>query len=406
MEIVSDVRARMQQALWNSGHDLARRCLQRWCQLVMEAERDAFLACRRHERSSARRGYRNGYEPRRLGSKHGLLRLRVPRTRGTERPFRTLLFDLYERRAPVIERTVEAWVAAGCSTRKVTQQMIETFGQIISPTTVSAIVARIDQEMAAWRRRPLTRSYRVLWLDAKHGKLRKPPRKGRRRGRKQKGVMLVAWGLTHDGREELVDFQAVAGEERYEVWEPFLRRLWQRGVKSWNPWGERLELVVTDGQAGLEAAVDMVFPTTPKQRCVFHKLKNLPAHLRDRGHREAIRASASAVLKGVQTAPEAWARLDAWSARWRDLEPEAVAWLRAGFERMLTYLTVTPALRTRVRTTNPAERFIKEIEAATGHVPVWENPQSWQRHLWILWKDLKRRGYRPTRTRSEFTRNT
>ena len=406
MYSLSDNWTRMQEALWQEGREQGRRLLTRWCHLVMQAERDLFLGCGHHERSAVRRGWRNGYEGRQLETPFGVLRLRVPRVRGTERPFRTRLWNAYARRNRQVEAAVEAWVAAGCSTRAVVDVMTETFGYVVSPATVSRIVAKIDTELALWRQRPLERSYRILWLDAKHGRMRKRVRKGCRRGRKTKGVLLLAWGLTHDGREELVDFEAVQGEERYEVWEAFLTRLWERGVRPWNRWDEQMEMIVTDGHPGLEAAVAMVYPTTPVQRCRFHKVQNLAAHLRDRTHRGALLASASGVWDGVQTAAEAFRRLERWAETWRAVEPEAVANLVDDFERTLTYLTAPPALRTRVGTTNPIERLILEIEKATDHVPVWEDARSWQRHVWVLWKCLRRRSYRPTRPRPEFTRTS
>jgi putative transposase len=406
MQSVSDVRARMQEAIWCRGKAQARQVLVRWCQLFMEAERDTVLGCRPHERSAHRRGYRNGYEGRSLETVFGVVRLRVPRVRDTDRVLRTLLFDAYRRRGRDVEAAVEAWVAAGCSTRAVVDVMTETFGYAVSPATVSRIVAQIDAELAAWRSCPLERSYRVLWLDGKHGKLRKRRRKGRKRGRKQKGVLLVAWGLRHDGREELVDFEAVEGGETYEVWARFLTRLWERGVVPRNRWDEPLEMIVTDGDAGLEGACELVWPTVPRQRCVFHKLQNVGRRLRDRSLRGAVLATASALWDGVQTAAEASRRLQGWSQRWRPVEPEAVETLVDGFDQTLRYLNLAPALRRRVRTTNPIERVMKEIEQATDHVPIWEHTRSWERHLWILWKRLKHRGYRPTRPRPEFTRSS
>jgi len=412
MHSVSDRRAWAQEIIWQRGQDEAARRLKQFCHMLMETERDAFLGCRHHERSRGRRGYRNGYHKRFLGTLFGVLTLRVPRVRGTDRPLRTLLFDAYARRTRDVETAVEAWVAAGCSTRAVVDVMTETFSHAVSPTTISRIIAKIDAELALWRTRPLERSYRVLWLDAKHGKVRKPPPKGRRgrkrrrRGRKQKGVLLVAWGLTHDGREELVDLEACSGEERYEVWEPFLTRLWERGLRPWNRWDERLEVIVTDGHGGLEAAVQTVYPTVAKQRCLFHKMQNLTQHLADRKNRKALLASAARIWRDVQTAAEAQARLAAWTQWWRPEEPEAVATLVEGFEQTLTYLTLPPALRQRVRTNNPIERFMGEIEKATDHVPVWEDPASWNRHVWILWKRLKHRNYRPTRPQPEFTQTS
>jgi putative transposase len=409
MQSVSDVRPQVQEAIWHRLRHQAGHMLTRFCQALMEAERDTFLDCRPHERSAHRRGYRNGYEGRSLETVFGVLRLRVPRVRDTERALRTLLFDAYRRRSRDVEVAVEAWVAAGCSTRAVVDAMSEAFGYAVSPATISRIVAQIDAELAAWRLRPLERSYRVLWLDAKHGYVRKRPgrrRKRRRRGRRQKAVLLVAWGLRHDGREELVDFQAVQGTETYETWAAFLTRLWERGVVPRNRWDEPLEMIVTDGDAGLEGACDLVWPTVPRQRCVFHKLQNVGRRLRDRSLRGAVLATASALWDGVQTAAEASRRLQGWSQRWRPVEPEAVETLVDGFDQTLRYLNLAPALRRRVRTTNPIERVMKEIEQATDHVPIWEHTRSWERHLWILWKRLKHRGYRPTRPRPEFTRTS
>lgn len=406
MGTVPDACTRMQEALWQAGRQYGEKCMARWCQMVMEAERDAFLGRGHHERAGCRQGHRNGYWDRRLETPYGRLKLKVPRVRGTEEPFQTALWDAYARRTCEVDAAVEAWVAAGCSTRAVVDAMTEAFGHVVSPATISRILAALDAELGDGRERFLERSYRVLWLDAKHGKLRKHPRKGRKRGRKQDGVLLVAWGLRHDGREELVDVEAFPGPERYEVWEAFLTRLWERGVRPWNRWDEHLEMIATDGHAGLEAALAMVYPTTPVQRCLFHKTQNLQAYLRDRTHRQAVLASASAIWDGLQTRAQARRRFQDWADRWHEVEPEAVANLADGFERTLTYLAAPAALRRRVRTTNPVERFILEIEKATDHVPIWEDPQSWERHIWVLWKRLQHRSYRPTRVQAEFTHSS
>ena len=83
-----------------------------------------------------------------------------------------------------------------------------------------------------------------------------------------------------------------------------------------------------------------------------------------------------------------------------------MATLREWFDQTLRYLNLEPALRMRSRITNPIERFAGEREKATYHVPIWGNPHSWERHVWVLWKRLKHRNYRPTRPRPEFTRTS
>ncbi|MFL5665770.1 MAG: transposase [Ktedonobacteraceae bacterium] len=41
------------------------------------------------------------------------------------------------------------------------------------------------------------------------------------------------------------------------------------------PERRRLDLIVTDGHDGLLAAVQELFPATPRQRCLVHKQRNV-----------------------------------------------------------------------------------------------------------------------------------
>lgn len=300
-------------------------------------------------------------------------------------------------------------MAAGCATRAVADLFEGAFEGLLSAGTVSRVLAQVDAELAAFRARPLVRGYRVLWLDAKHGY----QRCGRRRGRRRKAVLLTAWGLRHDGGEELIDFRACPGQENEENWTAFLTDLERRGVRIENRWAERLELVVTDGHDGLEAGLGTVYPKVPHQRCIFHKSQNLVAHLADRQNRRAIQRSASAIYAGTQTRAAARRKAERWARFWSRWEPEAVGCFMADFEQTLLYLNLPAALWRRVRTNNPVERWLLEVQRATGHAGAWMNLQSWDRHVWVVWKKLKRQGYAPLRRRHhrpagkpEFTRNS
>ena len=60
--------------------------------------------------------------------------------------------------------------------------------------------------------------------------------------------MLVALGLRHDGKNEIIDFRLAQSESAAE-WERFLGDLIRRGLI-----GDGLEMVGVDGVAGLLAA--------------------------------------------------------------------------------------------------------------------------------------------------------
>jgi putative transposase len=127
-------------------------------------------------------------------------------------------------------------------------------GQPVSPTTVSRVAKRLDAAVAAFHARPLGDQYRVLMLDGVVlsrktgvGAVRRP--------------VLVALGLRADGKKEIIDFR-LATSESAAAWERFLTNLFRRGLA-----GKDLEMLCVDGGAGLLAALPVVYPGVPVQRC-------------------------------------------------------------------------------------------------------------------------------------------
>ena len=405
MAEVSTYRASVQQGIWREFDRMTALTLKHTLESFMEQERDSLLACSYHERSERRRGYRNGYDHRYLETRKGRLKLRVPKVRNCSQPLQTLVFDAYKRRTRDIEQAVEHWVAAGQSTRSIELSLQLAFGCMFSASTVSRVIAKVDAELQAFHVRRLEHGYRVIYLDGKYGYICRRRKHGRR-GRKKSAVMLSCWGIRHDGSEELVDFMACEGGESEENWTRFLTSLEARGVRARNPWHMPLELIVTDGDKGLEAALLTVYPHTPKQLCHFHKIQAMSRHLEDFANRKAITSSAGAIYSEARTAAQSKARLREWIAQWQDKEPAAVKSFCRSFGYTLTHFNLEPELRKRVRTTNPIERFHLELEKATGHAGAWQNSKSWERHVYLVWRRLKRSGYKPTLPNQLFTRNS
>jgi len=63
-----------------------------------------------------------------------------------------------------------------------------------------------------------------------------------------------------------------------------------------------------------------------------------------------------------------------------------------------------PALRRRVKTSNPIERFIRELDRKFERVGVFPGARSWERMTYLVYRQLLDRGYRPTRPYPTFTR--
>jgi putative transposase len=388
------VRTVCQEKLWEYFRSQVRWSLKLLLEGFMEHERDLFVGCDAFERSSARKAYRNGYHERWLDTTLGLIKLRRPRVRGADRPFDSLVFDRYKRRQRRLDQAVLDWVACAVSTRDVSRLMQRSFEGVVSAGAVSRIVAGLDAQIRAFHARPLEHGYRFVFFDAKHGYISRK-RKRRGRGKKKKAVLLLALGVRHDGSEELIDF-GVADSESEKSWTSFMTQLERRGLARENRWAQKLQMIVSDGDAGLRAALWMVYPMVPKHRCVYHKLQDIQDHLRDRDHRKAIMASAGQIYDALDTPQQALRRLGRWVKRWADREPEAVRNFVYEFEDTLIYLNAPPEWRTHLKTTNPIERFIEELNRKIKNVGIFPSAASWERATYLSWQRLQDRGRDPT----------
>ena len=242
---------------WGEGYrSLGRQALAEVIEDQMAMAVDRYL---RPARGGDGPDRRNGHYPRHLLTTLGDIELRVPRTR---RYSPTGVLRAYARREAEIDRVILAGFVLGLSTRKVGETLLAMLGRELSATTVSRVAKTLDSAVAAFHRRPLKNQYKVLMLDGVllarktgAGALRRP--------------VLVALGLRPDGKKEIIDFRLAASESAAE-WERFLTDLFRRGLT-----GEGLDMVCVDGGSGLLAALPVVLPGLPVQRCWAHKIRNI-----------------------------------------------------------------------------------------------------------------------------------
>jgi transposase-like protein len=109
-----------------------------------------------------------------------------------------------------------------------------------------------------------------------------------------------------------------------------LEDLHRRGLE-----GIHLRLIATDGGTGLGAAIGMVYPKVPHQRCWAHKLRN-GASLLPRKIQAACLRGAKRIYQ-TDTAQDAGKRFRAWKTEWQEQAPKAVACLERDLEDLLTF---------------------------------------------------------------------
>lgn len=324
----------------------------------------------RHLEEMAARGEadrRNGRYTRHLLTEIGDIELTVPRTRTYSAQE---VVQSYARRVGEIDRMILACFVLGLSTRKVGEALLPLLGEPVSPSTVSRVARILDQSVTAFHARPLRREYRFLIFD---GVVLK-----RRTGAGAvKRTVLVALGITWDNRKEVIDFVIAQGESQ-AAWEGFLSDLYRRGLQA-----EGVALIVTDGGKGLLAALPLVYPHIPVQRCWAHKSWNVLNHAR-KDDREAMKKDLHRIshATGRRAAQSA---LGCFRRRWEEIYPKAVRCLLADEELLLTFFQVKDrGLWRHVRTTNAIERRFREVRRRTRPMGVFSDRTSMERILYAV----------------------
>ena len=334
--------------------------------LQVDAQRQ--LGAGLYERTLERVGYRCGSRPRSLVTPKGTYELTVPRSR--EVPLRFRLFERYRRLWRQVDELLRQTYLGGCSTRRTGEILELVLGVRVSAQTVSRALSALTPLVERFHRRELEDHYRILLLDGVTQRL-----KGWR-GKAVVKLVLVAYGITWDGRREMIDF-LVSPSESEAAWWGFLNRLHKRGLE-----GEALELIVSDGCPGLARAIQFLFPHVRHQRCWAHKLRNIADKV---NKQDQVRVLAGA--KRIYTAATRTAALAAfkrWNNRWIQQYPKAVRCLERDLESLLTFFDFPVGMHRHIRTTNMIERSFKEVRRRTRPIGCFNNKESCERIIYAV----------------------
>jgi len=369
---------------WEMEEEVVKGLRRRLIEGALEAERTMLIGCKRHERREQRRGYRNGYWRRWIILKDGRLQIRMPRIRG--KGYESGIIPRYKQRVKQVDGTLLKIFLYGASTRLTAEALRPLIGQALSAQTISNIAKSLDEEVRRYHERRLEDRYLYLFLDGIVIK--------KRTGfGAKKRVVLVAYGIRVDGRRELIDFMVTNAESEKRWWR-FLIGLYRRGLI-----GESLTLVITDGNAGLENAVDLVYPFVKRQRCWAHKLRNVANYLKKKDREECIKEARA--IYSADSREEAERAYFKWEKKWRAIEPKAVRCIEKDLEELLNFYHCPGQIWVKVRTTNVIERAFREVRRRTRPMSCFNHDQSIERIVYAVLSHLNEQwGKRPLK---EFT---
>jgi len=352
---VAPDRRQRQEVFWTWVDQQVRGMTAGLIERVLAEDQRLALGADWHERAPRRRGRRNGFYRRRLVTPQGALSIRVPRARGLELD-RSLVFDRYQRRQADVDRILRRLFLTGVSTRAAAELAEQLWGGPLSHQTVSRLARWLDEELAAYRHRPIRPVYPVVQVDGMYVTVAGSKR-----------VVMLVVGLREDGRQEVLGFSLGAGEGCVDLlWD--LRR---RGL-------EGVEMFVSDDAGAVQAAIAEVYPEVPWQSCAWHRLVRLhdlvgPTDYRRRMVREAARIFRCVSLEAAQEAARLWQR------RWQATEPILVRWFMDGLGDSLTFYHLPERWWQRTRTTSRTERLIRTLRMRLRLMGAFAHPAAAER---------------------------
>jgi transposase-like protein len=335
--------------------DVVREAVQLVVRELMEAEITGEVGAGLGEVApEARSSHRNGYRPRMWETRVGELELLIPRKRSGPAYFPSFLEPRRRSEQAIVAVVCEAYVN-GVSTRKV-DRLVEQLGiEGMTKDRVSAICRGLDEQVDAFRQRPLEGAYPYLWLDAKHVKVRD-------QGRVVSKALVVAYAVHETGSREVIGLD-IGEVESGAFWVEFLRGLKKRGLDG-------VRLAISDQHEGLKAAIARVL-SCPWQRCTVHFLRDMVMHCR-RDQRGLVAAALREVFNadGRQDARE---RVSQVLGRLQSVAPKVTALLEDAEEDLIAFYLLPREHWTKLRSTNPLERINKEIGRRSDVVGIFPN---------------------------------
>jgi transposase-like protein len=271
-----------------------------------------------------------------------------------------MVLENYQRSEASLIATMVQMVIAGVSTRKVSKVVETLCGTNFSKSTVSALCKKLDEEIVAFRSRPLNMNDApFLMVDATYFKAREEHKIVSK-------AFLVALAITSDGSREIVGFDVFDAEDNYS-WQSFFKDLKARGLDG-------VHMVISDAHKSILRAIAKTYPDAAWQRCQVHFIRNIldetPARFKE-GLKTELRR-----MFNASTIDEARSIRDEIISDYTPVAAKAVGILDKGFEDAMTVMQLPEWMRTKLRSSNWIERLNREFKRRSDVIQIFPNAAS------------------------------
>lgn len=326
---------------------------------AMLIERAKALKAQPYERTAERLGHANGFKDKTIKTRLGSILLDIPQVRGPISFYPESVLEKGQRSEQALTLSMAEMYVQGVSTRKVTAILESLCGLEVSSSQVSNAAAKLDEQMEAWRNRPLG-VCPYLILDARYEKIRQG-------GQVVDCAVLIAIAVDLDGKRTVLGV-CVALSEAEINWRNFINSLIIRGLRG-------VIYIVSDDHPGLRAARTACLPTVPWQRCQFHLQKNAQAFVPKVEMRSQIAQAIRSIFNATDLS-DAQQRLKDTINKFQLTAPKLVDWMETNIPEGFTVFKLPSSHQRRMRTSNALERLNQEIKRRTRVIRIFPNDKS------------------------------
>ena len=156
---------------------------------------------------------RNGHSAKTVQTDAGPVRITVPRDRSGS--FDPQVVPKHARRVGGFDAAILSLYAKGLTTGEIQAHLAEVYGAEVSRDLISRVTDAVNEELAAWRNRPLDRVYPVVFVDAIVVKIRD--------GAVANRPVYVAVGVSLQGERDVLGLWVGTGGEGAKQWLAFCR---------------------------------------------------------------------------------------------------------------------------------------------------------------------------------------
>lgn len=202
-----------------------------------------------------------------------------------------------------IEGKILAMYFRGMDVAQISEQIHATYGVKVTPGILAAITNKLLPEIEAWRQRPLSGVYPIVYIDRVNFAIRESDAL-------QRAVAHVVLGLSETGYREILSV-AIGENEGANFCPGALHELKSRGVQN-------IFVICADELSGLRDAIAAVYPGAEYQRCVVHMVRSTLKYAAEKDKKAFATA-----LKAIYHAPDEQSALlrleevqNSWEARY------------------------------------------------------------------------------------------